>query len=116
MKSVILVGAVLLLCGGALSNLQWSMNEYGLLNKKQVLALDASETTGTKKGKMWVKEFSGETKEVQETVEQTTTVKVGPVTRVDKTTYTRPKTLYKHICKAGDKLKTCATSWDSSSM
>mgnify|MGYP000306754676 CR=1 FL=1 len=118
-KKVILVSAIALLGVGTLSNLQWSMDKYGLSNGKVILAADTD--TGTKadadkKGKKWVKEFGGETQVVQETVEQTTTVKVGPVTKTEKTTYTRPKTLYQNICKDGDKLKTCTPSWDDHQM
>lgn len=115
-KRLILVGAIVLLGSGALSNLQWSMNEYGLFDRKQVLALDGTTGITGKKDKKWVKESNGETKEVQETVEQTTIVKVGPVTKQEKTTYTRPKTLYHNVCKSGDELKTCSPSWDERKM
>lgn len=113
-KNAILVGAVVLLSAGALSNLQWSMDQYGLLGRKQVLALDDTTSPTGKKGKKWVKEFSGNTKEVQETVESTTTIKVGPVVKVEKSTYTRPKKIYENICKEGDELKSCTPSWDDS--
>lgn len=115
-KNAILVGAVVLLSAGALSNLQWSMDKYGLLSRKQVLALDDTTATTNKKGKKWIKEFNGETREVQETVENTTTIKVGPVTKVEKTTYTRPKILFHNTCKEGGKLKTCTPTWDAYAM
>lgn len=123
-KNLLLVGAVSLLGVGALSNLQWSMDGYGLLSNplsKQVLALLPDDTdTGTDKDKekkgFKEKKFVDVKRTV--TVTTTTTTKVGVDLGIinckkekEKEVKTE-KTEYLNECLGEGDLVNCVPSWD----
>lgn len=132
-KNAILVGAVVLLSAGALSNLQWSMNKYGLLSSslsKHVLALSDSDTsdgkdgngddTGINERRYKEKKYQGEKQTITTTTTTTTSVgaNLGVVKGEKSTVKTETKTSYLYLneCVGEGDLKNCVSSWDEMPM
>lgn len=123
-KNLLLVGAVSLLGVGALSNLQWSMDGYGLLSNplsKQVLALlpdDTDTDTGTDKEKKGFKEKKFVDGKRTTTVTTTTTTKVDvnlgviDCEKEKKKEVKTEKIEYLNECLGEGDLMNCVPSWD----
>lgn len=130
-KKVFLVGAIALLGVGSLSNLQWSMDKYGLLSSslsKQVLALsDTSDgkdekdgDTGTNEKQYKEKKYQGEKRTLTTSTTKTKTVGVnlGVVKGETTVATTTTETTYQYLneCVGEGDLKNCISSWDSTPM
>lgn len=133
-KKAILVGAVILFGAGALSNLQWSMDGYGLLNSslsQQVLALGENDTTGmddnkkddggTNKKGYKEKKYNGEKRTNTTTITTSTTVGVNiiGVVKGEKTkVVTKMETSYQYLneCVGEGNLENCVSTWDETPM
>jgi len=119
-KNLLFVGAVSLLGVGALSNLQWSMDGYGLLSNplsKKVLALTPDETdTGTEKKGFKEKKFSGYSRKT--TITTTTTTKVDinlgfiDYEKEKKEEVKTEKLEFLNACMGEGDLINCVPSWD----
>ncbi|MCD7925974.1 MAG: hypothetical protein LUI85_15310 [Bacteroides sp.] len=133
-KNVLLASAVILLSTGTLSNLQWSMDKYGLLSNslsKQVLALASDDKsgddkkdddkkdddkTGDDKTGFKEKKFKNITRKEKEEHTVTTTAGVTILGIKGGTTITCTNTIesikYLNTCIGEGTLKDCTSSWD----
>lgn len=135
-KNAILIGAVIFIATGTASNLQWSINKYGLLSSslsQQVLALSDSDTSKNKDGdndaddtginerRYKEKKYNGEKKPITTSITTTTkaTVNVIGIIKAEKSqtkTQTETTYLYLNECLGEGDLKNCVSTWDATPM